>query len=105
VDLKCFKHCGKDWLSLDVNDNELCMEGIKLERSYIINSEGVYFFAVTLAGKVDVAPMQYGIFGGDYMEYDTIESPVCSDNFCPTTCKDYPMKVSEVVVKGNCKDI
>jgi len=105
VDLKCFKHCGKDWLSLDVNDNELCMEGIKLERSYIINSKGVYFFAVTLAGEVDVAPMQYGIFGGDYMEYDTIESPVCSDNFCPTTCKDYPMKVSEVVVKGNCKDI
>jgi len=105
VDRKCFKHCGIDWANTDMNDNELCMEGLKLQRSYIINSEGVYFFVVTMAGEVDVAPMQYGIFGGGYKEYDTIESPVCSDSFCPMTCKDYPMKVSEVLLKGHCRDI
>ena len=105
VDRKCFKHCGIDWVNTDMNDNELCMEGLKLERSYIINSEGVYFFVVTLAGEVDVAPMEYGILGGGYKEYDTIESPVCSDSFCPMTCKDYPMKVSEVLLKGYCRDI
>jgi len=52
-----------------------------------------------------VAPMQYGILGGGFKEYGTIESPVCADNFCPPACKDYPMKVSEVHLQGNCKDI
>jgi len=105
VDYKCFKHCGIDWLSTNMEDNELCMQGLKLERSYIVNGEGVYFFVITLAGEVDVAPMQYGILGGGFKEYSTIESPVCADNFCPQTCKDYPMKVSEVHLQGNCKDI
>jgi len=105
IDMKCFKHCGLDWVSTDMNDNELCMQGFKLERSYIINGEGVYFFVITLAGEVDLTPMQYGIFGGGYKEYDTVNSPVCSDNFCPVECKDYPMKVSEVQLKGKCKDI
>ena len=104
VDRKCFKHCGLDWISKDIDDNELCMEGLMLEKSYIIRGDNIYFFVIKIAGEVDVAPMQYGIFGGGYKEYDTVNSPVCSDNFCPLQCKDYPMKISEVDLVGKCRN-
>ena len=105
VDPKCFKYCGLDWVSQSSDDNELCMQGLILEKSYIVRGDNSYFFVVTLIGEVDVAPMQHGIYGGGYKEYDTVNSPICSDNFCPIECKDYPMKVSEVQLKGKCKDI
>merc|ERR1711862_496757 len=43
VDYKCFKHCGINWLSTNMEDNELCMQGLKLERSYIVNGRCLFF--------------------------------------------------------------
>ena len=104
VDPKCFKHCGLDWVSQSTDDNELCMEGLMLEKNYIVRGDNIYFFVIILADEVDVALLQYGIFGGGYKEYDTVDSPVCSDNFYPLECKDYPIKVSEVQFVGKCMD-
>merc|ERR1711862_649438 len=105
VDAKCFKHCGIDWLYKDSNDNDLCMVGLMLESRYMISGDNLYFFVITLAGEVGLTPMQYGIFGGGYKEYDIVDSPVCSQSFCPVTCKDYPMKISEIQLNAKRNDI
>jgi len=101
-DVKCFKHCGIDWIRPE-EDPDLCMQGLLIDNA-TVNKDGLYFFVIRLAGNVNMTPLTYGIFGGGYKEYDTVLSPVCPEEFCPVTCKDYPMKVSEVGLSGKCRE-
>jgi len=102
----CYKEC-PDRTMVRTNDPNLCMQGIKLQNDAIIGSH-MYFFELKIKGEVSLKNLQYGIYSDNqYKEYDFVQSPVCpSTSTCTKepTCKNYPLKISEMSMLGKCNE-
>merc|ERR1711862_539188 len=107
-DDKCFPEC-PDKTIVRSDDQNLCMQGIKLQNVYIFGSH-LYYFALKVKGRVSKMKMlPYGIYSGyRFKEYDMVESPVCpmkpSCSSGSTQCKNYPMKFSDLTLSSKCNE-
>jgi len=90
----------------DELDPDLCMHGAKLsshtpEGEQTVVGDNAYEIVLVLHGKVDWRYMEYGVFGKDGRRdyHSACKFPVC------TACENYPLKISEVDLVGNCEQV
>lgn len=98
-------------LVTDVPDSDLCMNGIKLDSfdpdtgDHLMPGSHWHLFVLHLRGNVGVTEKDYGTFGGNLRDYDSVESPDCSQtSYPPPTCYNYPMKISEIDLLAKCNE-